>query len=79
MTTEEFHNLDEERQHVVLFEADKVCEWSNEYTNCQLFYTPNFYIETKTSIRYRYKRLISTFTLNTLPLIYAGSVQLKLA
>jgi hypothetical protein len=69
MTIEEFNNLDEESKRVVIFEADKVSELRNDRTKFELFYVPDFYIETKTSIRYNSKRTITSYALSELPLL----------
>ena len=77
MNSEEFNNLDEETQRVILFEADKISEKHNEYTKFELFYIRDIFIETRTSMRNHFRRTITTYTLNTLPLIYGANVQLR--
>jgi len=78
MTIEEFNGLNEETKRILLFEADKVSECTNDFEKFELFYIKDFFIETKTSIRYKFKRCIETYTLNTLPLMYSAEVQLRL-
>ena len=78
MTIEEFNNLDEETKRVIIFEANKICEEQNDYTKYELFYIPDVFIETKTSMRYNFKRTISTYTLYTLPLVYVANVRMAI-
>jgi hypothetical protein len=71
---EEFNNLDEERKRLIIFDADKVSEKLIDSTKYELFAIQDFFIETKTSISYDFKRTISTYTINTLPVMYASNI-----
>ena len=74
MRMEEFNNLDEERKRLIIFDADKVSEKLIDSTKYELFAIHDFFIETKISISYDFKRTISTYTINTLPLRYASDI-----
>ena len=67
MRMEEFNNLDEESKRLIIFDADKVSEKLIDSTKYELFAIHDFFIETKTSISYDFKRTVSTYTINTLP------------
>lgn len=72
MRMEEFNNLNEESKRLIIFDADKVAEKLIDSTKYELFALNDFFIETKTSIRYDTKRTISTY--KTLPVMYASNV-----
>ena len=72
MRMEEFNNLDEENKRLIIFDADKVSEKLVDSTKYELFAIHDFFIETKTSISYDFKRTISTYTINNLPVRYAS-------
>jgi hypothetical protein len=74
MRMEEFNNLDEERKRLIIFDADKVSEKLIDSTKYELFAIQDFFIETKTSISYDFKRTISTYTINNLPVRYASEI-----
>ena len=74
MRMEEFNNLDEESKRLIIFDADKVSEKLIDSTKYELFAIHDFFIETKTSISYDFKRNISTYTINTLPARYASDI-----
>ena len=71
MTIEEFDHLEEEGKRVTIFDADKVSEKFLDSTKYELFAIHDFFIETKTSIRHNVNRIITLYTLNTLPDRYA--------
>ena len=75
MTTDEFNDLDEETQNVLIFQSEKITETRNTFVKFELFKIDNLYIETKTSLINRLKRHINTYTFNDLPLYYAGFIQ----
>ncbi len=74
MRMEEFNNLDEESKRLIIFDADKVSEKLIDSTKYELFAIHDFFIETKTSIGYNFKRTISTYTINNLPVRYASEI-----
>ena len=74
MRMEEFNNLDEERKRLIIFDADKVSEKLIDSIKYELFAIHDFFIETKTSISYDFKRTISTYTINNLPVRYASEI-----
>ncbi|MDB5248152.1 MAG: hypothetical protein JWQ40_2546 [Segetibacter sp.] len=74
MTIETFNKLDEHQKVQLIFDANKISEKSDEEANYQLFQIENFYVETKTSWQGLFKRIISTYSLKTLPAEYAGEV-----
>ena len=74
MRTEEFNNLEEESKRLIIFDADKVSEKLIDSTKYELFAIQDFFIETKTSIGYDFKRTISTYTINNLPVRYASEI-----
>lgn len=78
MTIDEFDKLSEEKKGVIIFDADKISEGRDDFIRCELFTAYDFFIETKTSIRYNWKRNISTHTINNIPLKYAADVQKRL-
>jgi len=53
---EEFNNLNEESKSVIIFDADKVSKKLIHSTKYELFAIHDFFIETKTSISYDFKR-----------------------
>lgn len=74
MRMEEFNNLDEENKRLIIFDADKVSEKLIDSTKYELFAIHDFFIETKTSISYNFKRTISTYTIDNLPIRYASEI-----
>ena len=74
MRMEEFNNLNEESKRLIIFDADKVSEKLIDSTKYELFAIHDFFIETKTSISYDFKRTISTYTINNLPVRYASEI-----
>ncbi len=72
MTVEHFNSLSEEQKKIAIFDAEKVTERSDDLAKYELFKIDNFFVETKTSIQYKFKRVIETFTLREVPAVYAS-------
>lgn len=75
MTLDEFNSLDDQSKRFLIFDATKIAERDDDFTKFELFNISNFYIETRTSHQYIFKRTMATYTLNDLPLVYAADVQ----
>lgn len=71
MTAEEFNNLNEDQKNVAIFDAKKISERFDQMIKYELFEIDNFFIETKTSLQQKFKRVISTFPSGHVPAIYA--------
>lgn len=76
MTAEEFNNLDEQEKRIQLFEAKKICEHSDGFLKYELFYINDFFVETKTSLNRLFKRTITVYELEQLPLLYGKCLEL---
>ncbi|WP_147204108.1 hypothetical protein [Segetibacter aerophilus] len=75
MTVEQFNDLDEEQKKAAIFDAKKVSErFEKKVIKYELFQIDNFFIETKTSLQHKFKRVIATFTRNEVPTIYASKI-----
>jgi|GEM_PF-6747318 len=74
MTIEDFDMLSEHDKVVLIFEASKITEKTDEVAKYQLFKIDNFFVETKTSLHGEFKRVITTYSLKNLPAEYAGEV-----
>ena len=62
MTANEFENLDDNDKKVVLFEANKIAEKLEGSQKTEVFKIDNFYIESKTSIVFKTKRVLTIVT-----------------
>ncbi|MCW3079854.1 hypothetical protein [Segetibacter sp.] len=72
MTVEQFNNLDEEQKKAAIFDAKKVSErFDRKVIKYELFQIDNFFVETKTSLQHKFKRVIATFTSKEVPIVYA--------
>jgi 6-phosphogluconate dehydrogenase len=74
MTAEQFNKLNEEQKKVVIFEAKKITERFDEFMKYELFQIDNFFVETRTNVQKKLKRVIATFTRKEIPKIYAPFV-----
>jgi hypothetical protein len=75
MTVEQFNGLDEEQKKAVIFDAKKISERFDKKTiKYELFQIDNFFIETKTSLQHKFKRVIATFSGKEVPLLYDGKI-----
>ena len=61
MTAKEFENLDDNDKKVALFEANKIAEKLDGSQKTEVFKIDNFYIESKTSMVLRTKRVLTIF------------------
>ncbi|MDQ6815357.1 MAG: hypothetical protein M3040_16600 [Bacteroidota bacterium] len=77
MTVEQFNSLDEEQKKAAIFDAKKVTERVNQVEKYELFQIDNFFIEIKTSLRQRFRRVIATFSSKEVPKIYAGQINVS--
>ena len=59
MTANEFVNLDDNDKKVALFEANKIAENLDGSQKTEVFKIDNFYIESKTSMVLRTKRVLT--------------------
>ena len=62
MTANEFENLDDNDKKVALFEANKIAEKLEGSQKTEVFKIDNFYIESKTSIVFKTKRVLTIVT-----------------
>ena len=62
MTAKEFENLDDNDKKVALFEANKIAEKLEGSQKTEVFKIDNFYIESKTSIVFKTKRVLTIVT-----------------
>lgn len=74
MTVEQFNRLNEEEKKAAIFDAEKVSERFDKMMKFELFQIDNFFIETKTSLQHKFKRVIATFSLKDVPAVYAGII-----
>jgi hypothetical protein len=74
VTVEEFNSLDDDEKKGAIFDAKKVTERSGHQKKYELFQIDNFYVETKTSLLHKFKRVIKTFTLDKVPKVYAAKI-----
>lgn len=77
MTVEHFNNLNEEEKKAAIFDAKKVSERFDQVMKYELFQIDNFFIETKTSLQYKFKRVIATFSSKEVPPAYEGKINLS--
>lgn len=59
MTANEFENLDDNDKKVALFDANKIAENLDGSQKTEVFKIDNFYIESKTSMVLRTKRVLT--------------------
>lgn len=59
MTANEFENLDDNDKKVALFDANKIAENLDGSQKTEVFKIDNFYIESKTSMVLRTKRILT--------------------
>ena len=72
MTVEEFDTLDDSEKNILIFEAEKLGEKTDEISKYELFFIDGFYVETRTSIQHKFRRCINTFTAEKPPAAYAS-------
>jgi hypothetical protein len=77
MTVQQFNNLDEEAKKAAIFDAKKITERFDHVIKYELFQIDNFFVETKTSLQHKFKRVISTFSSMEVPVVYAGKMSLS--
>ncbi|MDB5245742.1 MAG: hypothetical protein JWQ40_136 [Segetibacter sp.] len=70
MVAEEFNKLSEEMKSRLIFDANKITERKDGSFTWELFKIDNFFIEIKRCIGNTLKRVISTYSIKDLPLIY---------
>ena len=66
MTAPKFEMLDENEKKIVLFEAKKIAEKKEDNYKIELFQVDDFFIESKTSLDSKAKRVLTTYLLNPL-------------
>lgn len=70
MTVEQFNNLNEDQKKAAIFDAKKVTERFEQLMKFELFQIDNFFIETKTSLHYKFRRVIATLSQKEVSTIY---------
>ena len=75
MTEDDFNKLDVERKNILLFDCRKITERKIRFTKFELFNIDHFFVETRTSARHKFKRQMKTYSLTTLPLLYAPVIR----
>lgn len=77
MTIQEFNRLDDYEKNALIFNAEKLTERVDEISKYELFCIDNFFVETRTSLHYKFRRNIKTFTFGKLPFVYASRVSVS--
>ena len=77
MTAEQFDKLDEEQKKILIFEAKKITERFEQRMKFELFQIDNFFVETKTSLQHKFKRVVATFSRKELPGNYVFDKELN--
>jgi len=67
MTAEQFDSLSEEHKNIQIFEAKKITERFQHRDKYELFQIDDFFVEIKTSIQQKFKRVIFTYTSKDIP------------
>jgi hypothetical protein len=62
MTAEQFETLSEEHKNIQIFEAKKLTERFQQRDKYELFQIDDFFVEIKTSLQHRFRRVILTYT-----------------
>ena len=75
---EEFNKLDDQSKRILIFEAIKIAERNDDFTKFELINIYNFFVETRTSPEYLFKRTMATYTLKDLPPVYSSDLQSSL-
>ena len=70
MTPEQFDSLSEEHKNIEIFEARKITERFNQRVKFELFQIDDFFVEIKTSLQHRFRRVVSTYTRKDIPIEY---------
>jgi hypothetical protein len=71
MNVEDFDRLSETEKVTLIFDADKLAEKKDSEANYQLFAVDDVFIESKTSLFGKFKRVFTAFSLRDLPSDYA--------
>jgi hypothetical protein len=74
MTVEQFNNLNEDQKKAAIFDAKKVTERVDKVVKYELFQIDNFFIEIRTSLQHRFRRVVATFSSKEVPKVYAGMI-----
>ncbi len=74
MTSEKFNSLQSQDKEDLLLHAVEVCRKSDELVNHELFKLNDFFIEVKMNYQHRVHRIITAYTREELPVMYAGEV-----
>lgn len=77
MTVEQFNNLDEESKKAAIFDAKKVTERFDHVIKYELFQIDNFFVEAKTSLQHKFKRVLATFSSREVPVVYAAKTNMS--
>ncbi len=64
MTANEFEMLDENAKNIVLFEANKIAEKTEDAYKTELFQVDDFFIESKITLDSTSKRVLTTLKTN---------------
>jgi hypothetical protein len=67
MTAEQFDTLSEEHKNIQIFEAKKVTERFQQRDKYELFQIDDFFVEIKTSLQNKSRRVILTYTKSDIP------------
>jgi len=70
MTAEQFDSLSEEHKNIQIFEAKKVTERFHQRDKYELFQIDEFFVEIKTSLQHRSRRVILTYRNTDIPAEY---------
>jgi hypothetical protein len=74
MSIEEFKGLSENEKVQQIFDAKMISEKFDDEVKYQLFQIGSFYIEARISVTGQFKRILTPFSLTTLPAEYLGEV-----
>lgn len=70
----EFNLLTERQKKSILVDADKVAEHREGVNKYELFNISDFYVEVKISFFHRYRKIMNTYYLKDVPLIYLNQL-----
>ncbi|GEO11879.1 hypothetical protein [Segetibacter aerophilus] len=74
MTIDQYNNLTDRQKKELLIDAVKIDEHEDDIATYELFKIDDFYIEVSRSVTYKFRRILSTYSLEEIPPKYAGKV-----
>lgn len=75
MNVVEFNSLSDERKMEIIVDADKIGQYEDrQLGRFELFRIDRFYAEVKVNFLQRYRKIVNTYDLKDIPLVYSGAV-----